>query len=424
MMKVTDDRGNRDARMLWWRDATFGMFIHWGLYSIPGRGEWVMNRENIPVTEYEKLAWQFNPRHFDPRAWARLAKDAGMKYMVLTTKHHEGFCLWDSKLTDFTSVRTAARRDLVREFAEACRAEGLKVGFYFSLMDWHHPDGDGRGIEDAAARERFIAFVHGQVRELMSHYGRVDILWYDVPWPYDAAGWQSEKLNAMVRELQPHILINNRSGLPEDFGTPEQQVKPESADRDWETCMTLNDNWGYRRGDNHWKCAHEVIKLLGECARSGGNLLLNVGPDEEGRIPDESQSILRQVGAWLRRNGVAIYGSHRARVGWVNFGLMTAKGKTLYLLVDKWSGSELTVGRITGKARAARLLATGEAVAARQEGACIHLTGLPEAMPEEPFCVIAVDFEDEPSQASGPSCLWLTHDWGDPLKSPTDGKDA
>ena len=234
-MKVTDDRGNRDARMLWWRDATFGMFIHWGLYSIPGRGEWVMNRENIPVTEYEKLAWQFNPRHFDPRAWARLAKDAGMKYMVLTTKHHEGFCLWDSKLTDFTSVRTAARRDLVREFAEACRAEGLKVGFYFSLMDWHHPDGDGRGIEDAAARERFIAFVHGQVRELMSHYGRVDILWYDVPWPYDAAGWQSEKLNAMVRELQPHILINNRSGLPEDFGTPEQQVKPESADRDWET---------------------------------------------------------------------------------------------------------------------------------------------------------------------------------------------
>jgi alpha-L-fucosidase len=383
-----------------------------------------MNRENIPVEEYEKLALQFNPRHYDPRAWARLAREAGMKYMVLTTKHHEGFCLWDSKLTDFTAVKTAARRDLVKEFVDACRAEGLKVGFYFSLMDWHHPDGDGRGAEDAAVRDRFVAFVHSQVRELMTNYGKVDILWYDVPWPCDAAGWRSAELNAMARDLQPHLIINNRSGTPEDFGTPEGHVTAEAAGRDWEACMTLNDNWGYYPADTNWKNAHEVVKLLGECARGGGNLLLNVGPDPEGRIPEESQVILREVGGWLRRNGEAIYGSQRARVGWVNFGLMTVKGTTLYLLIDKWLGPELTLGRITGKVRGVRLLATGQAVSVRQDDARIFLSGMPERLPEKPFSVVAIEFEDEPRHGSGPSCIWLTWEWGDPLKSPTDGKDA
>ena len=169
-----ETKEERDKRMKWWRDATFGMFIHWGLYSIPGRGEWVMNRENIPVAEYEKLAASFNPRHYDPRGWARLAREPGMKYMVLTAKHHEGFCLWDSQLTDFTSVKTVAMRDFVRDYVEAWRSERLKVGLYFSLIDWHHPDGDNRGLEDEVIRCRFIAYVHGQVRELLSNYGTVD----------------------------------------------------------------------------------------------------------------------------------------------------------------------------------------------------------------------------------------------------------
>jgi alpha-L-fucosidase len=420
---TTETSEQRNQRMSWWREATFGMFIHWGLYSILGRGEWVMNRENIPLEEYEKLALKFNPRYYEPRAWARLAREAGMKYMVLTTKHHDGFCLWDSQLTDYTAVKTTARRDLVREFADSCRFEGLKVGFYFSLLDWHHPDGDGRGLSDETVRKRFISFVHGQVRELMSNYGRVDILWYDVPWPYEAEGWESVKLNAMVRELQPHIIINNRSKLDEDFGTPEQHVKAEEG-RDWEACMTLNCNWGFRKGDSRYKDAHEVIKLLGECARSGGNMLLNVGPDADGLIPSESQSILRQVGAWLRRNGAAIYGSQRANVGWDTFGLMTVKGKTLFLLIDKWSGSQFSIGRITGTARSACLLANGERVELRQEGSRIHLTGLPQNPPDTPFSVIAIEFEDEPIHASGPSCVWPTYGWGDPLKSPTDGKDC
>ena len=422
-MGNTETPEERDQRMAWWREATFGMFIHWGLYSIPGRGEWVMNRENIPVAEYEQLAWQFNPRHCDPRAWVRLAREAGMRYVVLTTKHHEGFCLWDSELTDFTSVKTAAKRDFVREYAEACQAEGLKVGFYFSLLDWHHPDGDGRGIEDPAARRRFVDFVHGQVRELMSNYGRIDILWYDVPWPYSPEEWHAVDLNAMVRNLQPRILINNRSGTPEDFGTPEGHVKAEASGRDWEACLTLNDNWGYRRGDVNWKDARAVVQLLGECARGGGNLLLNVGPNPDGLIPAESIRILREVGAWLRINGEAIYGSQRAGVGWTNFGLMTVKGTTLYLLIDKWSGPELTVGRISGTALNARMLAGGRSVALRQEGPRIHLSGLPEHMPELPFTVIAIEFEEVPTHASGPSCIWPNYAWGDPLKSPTDGKE-
>jgi alpha-L-fucosidase len=421
---ATESSEQRNKRMSWWRDATFGMFIHWGLYAIPGRGEWVMNRENIPVEEYEKLAWQFNPQFYDPKAWARLAKAAGMKYMVLTTKHHEGFCLWDSKLTNYTSMKTAAKRDLVLEFADACRAEGLKVGFYFSLLDWHHPDGDGRGITDPAAKCRFVDFVHGQVCELMSNYGHIDILWYDVPWPYDAEGWQSVKLNAMARELQPHIIINNRSGLPEDFGTPEGHVKAEVSGRDWEACMTLNDNWGYRCEDTQWKDSHEVIKLLGECARGGGNLLLNVGPDKDGLIPSQAQIILLQVGGWLERNGKAIYGSQRANGGWGNFGLLTMKGTTLFVLIDKWTAPEFTLGSITATANSARLLATGTPVEMRQDGLRLHLRGLPENPPDTPFSVIAIEFEDKPSQASGPSCIWPTYVWGDPLKSPTDGKDC
>jgi alpha-L-fucosidase len=248
----------------------------------------------------------------------------------------------------------------------------------------------------------------------MSDYGRVDILWYDVPWPYDAEGWQSVKLNAMARELQPHIIINNRSGTAEDFGTPEGHVKAESAGRDWEACITLNGNWGYRKGDTRWKDAYEVVKMLGECARDGGNLLLNVGPDTDGLIPAESQRILREVGDWLRRNGAAIYGSQRANVGWGNFGLFTVKGKTLFILIDKWHGPEFVIGRITGAARSASFLASGAPVELRQEGPRIFLSGLPENAPDAPYSVIAIEFEDIPSHSSGPSTVNPFHNWFDP----------
>ncbi|MBX5479563.1 MAG: alpha-L-fucosidase, partial [Pyrinomonas methylaliphatogenes] len=196
---------DRERRMRWWHEAKFGMFIHWGLYSVLGRHEWVMEMEGIPVSEYEQLAKRFNPRPGAPREWARLARRAGQKYMVLTTKHHEGFCLFETQTTNYCAPKQAAGRDLVREFVEAARAEGLRVGFYYSLMDWHHPDG-ARCAEDEAARKRFVEYIHTQIRELMTNYGKIDILWYDVAWPLDAKGWESEKMNRMVFELQPDII--------------------------------------------------------------------------------------------------------------------------------------------------------------------------------------------------------------------------
>ena len=202
---------DRERRMQWWHDARFGMFIHWGLYSVLGRHEWAMEEEGIPVAEYQLLANRFTPQPNAARAWAKLARQAGQKYMVMTTKHHEGFCLFNTQHTDYCAPKQACGRDLVKEFVEAVRGEGLRVGFYHSLMDWHHPDG-ARCLHDEAARRRFVDYVHGEVRELMTNYGKIDVLWYDVAWPLDAAGWESEKMNKMVFELQPDIIVNNQIG--------------------------------------------------------------------------------------------------------------------------------------------------------------------------------------------------------------------
>jgi len=237
---------DRAKRMQWWHEARFGMFVHWGLYSQLGRHEWVMNRERIPVAEYEKLAETFKPKPRPARQWARLAAKAGMKYMVMTTKHHEGFCLWDTAQTDYNAARCGPGRDLVREYVDACREFGLKIGFYYSLMDWHHPDG-ARCARSERARRRFLDFTQGCVRELMSNYGKIDIMWYDVSWPLGSPElWESRKMNRMVRRLQPEILINNRSQLPEDFGTPEEHITAAEAGRAWEACMTFNGAWGWQ----------------------------------------------------------------------------------------------------------------------------------------------------------------------------------
>jgi len=401
-------------RMAWWRASRFGMFIHWGLYSVLGRGEWAMNRENILAADYEKLASEFNPRYFKPKEWIRLAKESGMKYIVFTTKHHDGFCLWDSNLTDYTSVKAVARRDFVRELVDACHADGMPVGLYFSLIDWHHPDGDGRGITDPDARERYISFVHGQVRELCSNYGKISILWYDVPWPYDAEHWRSVELNAMARELQPGIIINNRAKTQEDFGTPEGHIKAEEAGRDWEACMTLNDNWGYHLGDKNWKSSREVIMMLADCAQKGGNLLLNVGPNGDGIIPAESQRILKEVGAWLERNGVAIYDTDRADVGWNNWGKFTVRGRSLYLIIDKWTGSEMLIGRLSCEALSARLVVSGDAVDFELRPHGVRLTGLPQIPPDYPVTVIEIEMDRIPKHSSGPSYIHPTHSWYDP----------
>src|SRR3954451_22080168 len=361
-------------RMQWWHDARFGMFIHWGLYSVLGRHEWAMEQEGIPVAEYEQLAKKFNPKPNAARAWARLAKQAGQKYMVMTTKHHEGFCHFDTKTTSYCAPKQAAGRDLVREYVEAARAEGMRVGFYYSLMDWHHPDG-ARCATDEAARRRFVDYIHGQVKELMSNYGRIDILWYDVPWPLDAKGWESVEMNKMVRKLQPDIIINNRSKIPEDFDTPEQRIEA-SQNRPWESCMTLNDSWGYHSADFNWKTPTTVIRNLITCARDGGNYLLNIGPKPDGSIPVESVQILSTVGDWMSKNGATIYQSDPCQPRRGNYLSFTRKGNTLYAHVHSWRGEPVTIGNLLNRVLPAKYFATGEPVKFQQDDYRIKLTGL------------------------------------------------
>ncbi len=392
-----DAEKDRERRMKWWHEAKFGMFIHWGLYSVLGRHEWVMENEAIPVPEYEKLAGQFKPRPNAARDWARLAKRAGMKYMVMTSKHHEGFCLFDSKLTDYCAPKRAAARDLVKEYFDAARGEGLRVGLYYSLMDWRHPDG-ARCAENEDARRRFVDYTQGLVREICSNYGRLDVLWYDVRWPLEPQGWEAEKMNRMVRQLLPDIIINNRTGLPEDFGTPEQRIVAEKEGRAWEACMTMNDSWGYHADDDNWKTPKQIIRNLILCARDGGNYLLNIGPKADGSIPEESVRILTKVGEWMDRNGAAIYGAERCRATRSNYSNFTRKGNMLYVHVHFWPGSEVIVGGLKTKVLSARLLATGKEVAFQQETFRVRFTGLPSKAPDDPVTVIAAECDGEPVQ--------------------------
>lgn len=406
MSEQTVEEKDRARRLRWFHEARFGMFVHWGLYALLGRHEWVMNRERIPVEEYEPLAGRFNPKPFPAREWARLARETGMKYMVMTTKHHEGFCLFDSKLTDYTAPKTAAGRDLVAEYVDACRAEGLRIGFYYSMMDWHHPDG-ARCKKDEEARRRFVDYIHGQVRELCTNYGKIDILWYDVSWPLDVEGWESAKMNAMVRELQPDILTNNRSQLPGDFSTPEQRIQAAESGRAWEACMTMNDSWGYHAADDNWKTPGQIVRMLGQIANGGGNLLLNIGPKADGSIPEPSVRILKRVGEWMRANGEAVYNSERIQTEWMPIGIFSYKGGTLYLHVYNWPGKEIAVGGLENEVRSARFLVGGKAIAFEQKGERLILRDLPEKAPDEQATVIAMEIQGAPRHRLGAGCVLL-----------------
>ena len=386
---------DRERRMKWWHEARFGMFIHWGLYSVLGRHEWAMENEAIPVAEYEQLAKRFTPQPNAARAWAKLARQAGQKYMVMTTKHHEGFCLFDTKLTNYSAPKQACGRDLVKEFVEAARAEGLRVGFYYSLMDWHHPDG-ARCAEDESARRRFVDYIHGQVRELCTNYGKLDVLWYDVNWPLKPEGWEAAQMNAMVRKLQPEIILNNRTGLPEDFATPEQRI--EAADRAWESCMTMNGSWGYQRADDDWKSPKTVARNLITCARDGGNYLLNIGPRADGSIPEESVRILTAVGKWMEKHGDTIYTADPCQVKRSAYALFTRKANTLYMHVYFWPGDSVAISGLKAQVKSARLHASGRAVKFDQDRFRTRFTGLPTAAPDDPITTIAIECDSEPVQ--------------------------
>jgi alpha-L-fucosidase len=412
-----DDRGaeppdvvaDRARRMQWWHQATFGMFIHWGLYSVIGHHEWAMEKEGIPVLDYMRLAKVFKPQPHAARAWAKQAKQAGQKYMVMTTKHHEGFCHWDTRLTDYCSPKQGPGRDLVAEFVEAARGEGLRVGFYYSLMDWHHPDG-ARCATDDAARERFVEYTHGLVRELMTNYGKIDVLWYDVDWPLNADQWRSKQMNEMVFKLQPDIIVNDRNGLPGDFSTPEQEIVAAKAGRGWETCMTMNDSWGYNKNDDAWKSTKTIVRNLAECARGGGNYLLNIGPKPDGSIPEESIRILTETGQWMGRNGESIYGAERCHAGWHPYANFSRKGNTLYIHVHFWPAQTLgtqtlefehppvvvAIGGMRSKITSARLLASGKPVQFLQDDIAARFVDLPVAAPDQPVTVIESQCDSEP----------------------------
>lgn len=398
----------RDARMKWWREARFGMFIHFGLYSQLGRNEWVQVLENIPKDEYAKLAETFCPAEGAPREWAKLAKAAGMKYMVLTTRHHEGFSLWDSKVNEFNSVNYGPHRDIVREFVDACREFDLKIGFYSSLMDWHHPDA-GAAAQDLEANRRFLKYIQDLNEELLTNYGKIDILWYDVAAPMvNHEGWGSLERNQFLRSLQPDIIINNRSRLDEDFGTPEEHIT--ASDRDWEACMTFNGiSWGYVNSEqaiNFSYSPQQIIKMLSTCVRDGGNLLLNVGPKPDGSIPAEVIEPLTKVGEWLKGNGEAVYGLHDKCVGGSdrNFfgnGISTATktGNTLYNWFFIWPESgEMSLGGWKTAPKKVSFLATGEEIDFELRGHRLVLKNLPIKCPEPVLNipVIKVEFDEEP----------------------------
>ena len=393
----------RTERMTWWREARFGMFVHYGLYSQVGRNEWVMSLENYPIAEYEKLANTFNPKPGAPREWAQLAVKAGMKYMVLTTRHHEGFSLWDSKVNPYNSVNYGPKRDIVREFVDACREFGLKIGFYSSLMDWHHPDG-WRSAFDTQARQRFNAYITELNRELLTNYGKIDILWYDVARPMDNwEGWDSLERNQMVRALQPHIIIDNRSQLDEDFGTPEEHLT--AMDHDWEACMTFNGiSWGYvdsAQAMPYSYNAQRIIRMLNTVTVGGGNLLLNIGPMPDGSVPAEAVEPLSTVGRWLAENGQAVYGkklksnyNSASGVAGTSF-----DGSNVYLWNWIWpKGGEMAIGGFMAPVRSIRLLKDGTAVQFEQRGHRILLKNLPATPPDTQagITVLQLEFDGAP----------------------------
>jgi len=396
------DANNVPESFRWFVESRLGLFIHWGLYALPARHEWVKNFERIRNEDYQKYFDRFDPDLYDPKAWAKAAKAAGMRYFVITTKHHEGFCLFDSQLTDYKAPNTPCGRDLLRPMVEAFREEGLKVGFYHSLIDWHHPDYTVDRMhplrDDAEARaanaqrdfKRYRDYLHGQVRELLTNYGRVDYIWFDFSYPGpDGKGrddWGSEELLKMCRELQPGILVNDRLDLDEQGGwdvkTPEQVMVREPLKHDgmpivWETCQTFSGSWGYHRDEATWKSVEQLLYLLIDTVSKGGNLLLNVGPTARGEFDDRALSRLSAMGEWMRRHGRAIYGCGPAPAGFVApDGCRLTYNPDLdrlYLHILHWPIQDLHLDGFAGKVAYAQLLHDASEVATATHGDTLTL---------------------------------------------------
>jgi alpha-L-fucosidase len=389
-----ETEAQKTQRMKWWTEARFGMFIHWGLYALPARHEWVKNRERMTNEQYQKYFDNFNPDLYNPKDWARMAKDAGMKYVVLTAKHHEGFCLFDSKFTDYKSTNTPYGKDLIKEYVEAFRAEGLKVGFYYSLIDWHHPDytidsrHPQRQDDDAMYEKlnkgrdmnKYREYMKNQVRELLTNYGEISIIWFDFSFPgkngKGRADWDSENLLKLARSLQPGIIVDDRLDLKDveggwDFTTPEQykvEKWPEYNGKKipWETCQTFSGSWGYYRDETSWKSPEQLLELLIESVSKGGNLLLNVGPTARGTFDNRAQDRLWAMGDWMSLNSRSIYGCTEAPAGMYAppNSLLTYNPVTnrLYIHLLVWPMGRLDLKNMADKVKYIQLLSDASEV--------------------------------------------------------------
>ncbi|HLV80745.1 MAG TPA: alpha-L-fucosidase [Chthonomonadaceae bacterium] len=394
----------------WFVHDRFGMFIHWGLYALAARHEWVKHREEIGDADYQKYFDHFNPDLYDPKAWARTAREAGMKYFVVTTKHHEGFCLWDSQATDYKAPNTPYGKDLLRPLVEAFRGEGLKIGFYYSLIDWHHPEFPIDGIHPMRNHpdalewnknrdvRKYAEYMRAQVRELLTGFGKVDIIWFDFSYPDSMhrgmrgkgrEDWQSEELLKMVRELQPEIIVDNRLDLPAenaDIQTPEQfqpreWVKVDGKPVVWEACQTFSGSWGYYRDETSWKSPHQLIQMLINTVSTGGNLLMNVGPTARGTFDDRALAALSVYGDWMRLHARAIYGCTQSEFAAPPDCRFTQNGDRLYLHIYAWPFEQLHVDGLAGRVAYAQLLNDASEIHFSESGPTLTLR-LPVRQPD------------------------------------------
>ena len=424
----------RDARMQWWREARFGMFIHWGLYAVPGgvwngqevpsAGEWIMFSGKIPVAEYEPLVQQFNPIQFNAKEWVQIAKEAGMKYIVLTSKHHDGFCLFDSQYTDYDIMSTPFKRDIIKELSDECHKQGLKICWYHSIMDWHHPDylprreWDQRPA-DQADFNRYITYLKNELTELVTKYGDIGVLWFDGEWENTWTEAMAKDVYAFLRNLQGDIIINNRiskgrggmGGMTAegifsgDFGTPEQELPATGmAGADWETCMTMNDTWGFKKNDHNWKSPETLIRQLVDASSKGGNYLLNVGPTPDGLIPSPSVERLEAMGKWMKVNSESIYGSSASVFPKLAWGRCTVKPGRLYLHVFDWpADGKLEVPGLKNKVKKAYLLADKKARLQVTPGEDSQIVSLPATAPDPIASVVVLEIEGQPEVAAAAS---------------------
>jgi alpha-L-fucosidase len=406
-----------DQRTEWFRQSKFGMFVHWGIYSVPAgewkegknHAEWIMLTGSIPSTEYEKFAPQFNPVQFDARQWVQLAKDAGMKYLVITSKHHDGFCMYDSKLTDYDIMQaTPFGRDPMKELAAACQQAGLKFCFYYSVVDWHHPEFPAqysqRGFHGdpnpKADLNKYVEYMKGQVSELLSNYGPIGIMWFDGGGSFRGQPMaqliHAQEIIELIHKLQPMCLVNNRLGLPADYGTPEQRI-PGQAPKDlFEVCMTLNRHWGYNKYDQDWKSPETIIRNLADIAGKGGNYLLNVGPTALGTIPEGSVRTLRAVGQWMKVNGESIYGTTASPFARTPWGRCTAKAGKLYLHVFDWpSDGKLVVPGLKNMVTKAYLLAAADTRCSVTQGNGQVTVAVPREMPDPIDTVMVLEIQGD-----------------------------